>query len=411
MIRPTCVVLMCAVAAGASAQTTPTRARREPPQTMMLSLSLSGAGAGDSEDLPPDAAALTGLHTDTDALLTYGRRLKRATFSASGRTVMRYDARSHGVTPMRYQGGAEFAMSGTQRTFRATQNVSYSPFFQFGFAPDASPSELDATSQAHGDFASASLSAYSSTSDVTFSQQISRRATLATAYSLRRTMFGHADLDLMAQTIGTRLSYRLTRTLSLRTGYGYQTAGDSLAQQGAVRGHDIDLGLDFSRAISITRKTTLSFSSGSTTTKQGDQTAFRLIGDANLTRQIGQTWSARLGFKRDVQMLEGFGAPVLSNTLTTAFGGSLSRRVSVSSTVSGATGVVGLQSASDNAFWNWTGSAGLRFVLGRRSSLQTQYFYSGHQFDQGVRLAPGLASKQKRQGVRVGMTWQAPLLQ
>jgi hypothetical protein len=404
-------VLICAVAAGASAQTTASRTRREPPQTMMLTLSLSGAGAGDSEDVAPEVAALTGLHTDTDALLTYGRRLKRATLSANGRTVVRYDARSHELTPMRYQGGAEFAVSGSKRQFRATESVGYSPFFQFGFAPEASPSELDETSQAHADFANASLSAYASTTDVTFSQAISRRATLATSYNLRRTVFGDPDLDLTAQTIGAHLSYRLTRTLSLRTGYGYQTAGDGLAQEGAVRGHDLDLGLDFSRAISITRKTTLSFSSGSTTTTQGDQTAFRFIGDANLTRQIGHTWSARVGFKRDVQMLEGFGAPVLSNTLTTAFGGSLSRRVGFSSTISGSTGVVGLQSASDNAFWNWTGAAGLRFTLGRRSSLQTQYFYSGHQFDQSVRLAPGLASKQKRQGVRVGMTWQAPLLQ
>jgi len=405
-------MLACAMAmaTAASAQTTASRPRREPPQTMMLTLSLAGAGAGDSEGMSPDAAALTGVHTDSDAMLTYQRRVRRATLGVSGRTVMRYDARAGAVTPMHHQGTVGFSMGGTQRQIRASQTMSYSPFFQFGAMPESAPSALDDAAVAHGDFANAGLSTYTSTTDVAMNQSISRRSSLSLSYNLRRTTFGRAELDQTTQMGAVTLSHRLARYLSLRTGYGLRTANYQFGYGTPLRVHALDLGLDYSRALSISRRTTLSFSSGSVATKLADGTAFLMTGDATLTRMIGRTWNARLAVKRDVHLLEGFAQPVLSNSLSTSIGGALNRRMSVSSSIAVSSGTVGVVSATGSNYWNWTAGAGWRLTLSRRSTLDAQYFYYGHRFDNTVLLAPGLATQQIRQGLRVGVTWQTPVL-
>jgi opacity protein-like surface antigen len=405
------VLLACALATGASAQTTASRPRREPPQTMMLTLSFAGAGAGDSEGMAPEVAALSGVHADSDAMLTYQRQVRRATLGVSGRTVMRYDARAGAVTPMRYQGTVGFSMGGAQRQLRASQTIGYSPFFQFGAVPEPAPSALEETALAHGDFANAGLAAYTSTTDVAMNQAISRRSSLSLSYNLHRTTFGRSDLDQTSLVGAVSLSHRLTRYISLRTGYGLRSASYPNSATEAVRVHALDLGLDYSRALSISRRTTLNFSSGSVATKLDQGMAFVMTGDATLTRMIGRTWNARLALKRDVHLLEGFAQPVLANSLSTSIGGALNRRLSVASSIGMSSGTVGIVSATaKNNYWNWTAGAGLRVTVTRRSALEAQYFYYGHRFDQDVRLAPGLANQQKRQGVRVGMTWQTPVL-
>jgi len=263
---------------------------------------------------------------------------------------------------------------------------------------------------AHGDFANAGVAARATTTDLALTQAISRRWSLSASYTLRRTTFGQPDLGLASQNGLVRLNYRLSRYVSLRTGYGMQTANYSFAQAGAVRGHDLDLGLDYSRALSVSRRTTVAFSSGSSAVDQGASTAFVLKGDATLTRLIGRTWNARVAVKRDVQLLDGFAHPVLANSITTSVGGGLTRRTSVSSSIGFSSGRVGVAQSAGNAYSNWTVSSGLGMVLSRRSAFEAQYFYYGHRFGQEVLLASGLAKQQLRQGVRVGITWQAPLL-
>jgi hypothetical protein len=115
--------------------------------------------------------------------------------------------------------------------------------------------------------------------------------------------------------------------------------------------------------------------------------------------------------KRDVHLLDGFAEPVLANTFTSSIGGGLSRHMSMSTSVGVSDGTVGVVNNGNNNYWNWTAGAGWRLAVGRRASLDAQYFYYGHRFDEGVVLAPGLNYQQLRQGLRVGMTWLFPVMQ
>jgi hypothetical protein len=419
VFRHTCVMLACAVTTAASAQTTtppptpPTTTstsapRREPPDTMTLTLALAGAGAGDSEGFAPEVAALTGVHTDSDAMLAYQHRGRKAMFGLSGRGVLRYDAQAGSVTPMREQGTAAFSIGG----LRASQSIGYSPYFQFGALPNAAPTPLDESALAHGDFANSDLGALTYTTDAAMTQAIGRRSTLSMSFNSQRTMFGESqsNLDQMSMIGSASLSHRLSRHLSLRTGYGLRSARYPTSGLETLRVHAIDLGLDYSRALSLTRRTSLSFSSGSVITKLADGMAYVVTGDATLVRMIGRTWNARVAVKRDVHLLDGFTEPVLANTFSTSVGGGLSRRMSMSTSVGVSQGTVGVVNESNNNYWNWTAGAGWRLAVGRRASLDAQYFYYGHRFDEGVVLAPGLAYQQLRQGLRVGMTWLFPVL-
>ena len=163
---------------------------------MTRALSLAGAGASDSEGFAPEVATLTGVHTDTDAMLAYQHRGRKATFGLSGRGVLRYDAQAGSVTPMREQGTVGFSVGGAQHQFRASQSVGYSPYFQFGALPNAAPTPLDESALAHGDFANSDLGALTYTTDAAMTQAIGRRTTLSMTFNAERTMFSEAQSDL-----------------------------------------------------------------------------------------------------------------------------------------------------------------------------------------------------------------------
>jgi opacity protein-like surface antigen len=315
------------------------------------------------------------------------------------------------VTPLWQLAGADFSFAGARQQFQAVQQVSYSPYYDFGGLQDRNTSPIGDAAASHGDFANRDLAALTSTTDVSWSRPISRRIAVSAAYNLRRTTFGRSELDMTSQSLGGRMTRRFTRYVSLRTGYTYRVADPALAQTRTPRNHELDLGLDYSRPLSISKRTTLSVASGSALTPQGDRLAFNLTGGAALTRQIGRTWEARAGVNRSVQLLEGFTEPVLINGVTATLSGAVRRRVNFSCAVGLSTSSVGLDTGSANGFASWTGGAGLSFALGRRAALEAQYFYAGYRFDGDLAVAPGLANgRQQRQGVRVGLTWREPLV-
>jgi hypothetical protein len=233
-----------------------------------------------------------------------------------------------------------------------------------------------------------------------------------TSYDLRRTNFHNGSLlDMTSQNAGAVLTRRLTRSLGLRTGYAYRIASTAIAGSEPLRVNDVELGLDFSRPLATSRRTTFSFASGSSISPADGGVGFRVTGNAGLTRLIGRTWKTRIGVDRSVRLLEGFVEPVLTNAVDATVGGNLSRRVSLSTSGSLSTGSVGLNGQTGNSYQNWTVASGLSFAMGRRAELGAQYFALDERFDNGVVLPTGLDDRRRRrQGVRISITFRAPLL-
>jgi hypothetical protein len=98
------------------------------------------------------------------------------------------------------------------------------------------------------------------------------------------------------------------------------------------------------------------------------------------------------------------------NSITSTFSGSLGRRASLSSSAGFSSGAVGMEAPDGNNYANWMGAVGFHLTLNRRASVNAQYSSYHHRFDPAVQLAPGMASRLNRQGVRVSLTWLASLL-
>ena len=406
-MRALTVLLVFAAAGEAAAQTAARPAPHAPAQTVGMTVNVSAAAA-DNTDLFGDGRTFAGTETDADTQLAYERRAGTLALGISGRSVVRYEPSGGGVTTTRQQGTVDVSMNGDRTQFHATQSASYSPFYQFGFVGAEPASTLAETSQSHADFANARLAAYGSTTTVDMRRAVGRRSSLAFTYDLHRTTFSQPGFDLTSQNAGFSFSHRLSRYLSTRTGYGYRFAESAAAPGDAMRIHNIDLGLDYSRALSFSRRTTFTFGSGSAVMPDRERVAVTLTGAAALTRQFGRTWSARLSGNRSVQALEGFSRPVIMNTITGTVGGGLGRRASMSTSIGLSGGTVGV--ASGSMFGAITGGVGIHVTVTRRLALDGQYFYYGHRFDPDVVFGPGFAAQTRRHGVRAGLTWR-PLLQ
>ena len=82
----------------------------------------------------------------------------------------------------------------------------------------------------------------------------------------------------------------------------------------ATRLHSFDVGIDFHKALSLSRRTTLSFGTGTTAFADVNGTHIYATGNATLTRELGRTWFATAAYNRDVSFLSTFREPVLSIT-------------------------------------------------------------------------------------------------
>jgi hypothetical protein len=398
-------------APGAKPETPPVARRatalKLPPQTLQLNLSVFG-GSGD--DLNSFSGLPNGPHVDADAALAYDRRAGRLTFGARGRSVVRRSDTADSITPLGQQGSIDLLFASGRQTFHANQSVSYSPYYDFGGLRTPGDSSIGESAASHGDFANRDLSNVTTTSTVDWSHPISRRYGLLANYNLRRTTFSDSpEFDMTSQDVGLHLTRRFTRSVSMRYGYSYRTADATFGQTVAPRSHDIDLGVDYGRVLA--KGTTFTFSTGSSVTPQDERLFFNVTGNAGLTRQFARTWTTHIGVNRNVQLLEGFAAPVIVNAVTANAAGALGRRFGLSSTVAYSRGSVGLDRDSSSPYSNVSGGVGLSFTLGRQASIEAQYFYAGYLYHGDLSLVPGLTtSEQRRQGVRIGFTWHGMLV-
>ncbi len=387
----------------------PATALKLPPQTLQLNLSLFG---GTGEDL--DASNVSGLpngpHVDADAALAYDRRAGRVTFGARARSVVRRNDSVDSLTPLGQQGSLDLLVASGRQSFHANQGVSYSPYYDFGGLSAPGESSIGDSASSHADFGNRPLSALTTTTFVDWNRPLSRRYALLANYNLRRTVFSDSpEFNLTMQDIGAHLTRRFTRSVSMKFGYAYRTADATFGQTFAPKNHNIDLGVDYGRAVA--KGTTFTFSSGSSLTPQDHRLFFNVTGNAALTRQFGRSWSTHFSVNRNVQLLEGFAAPVIANVATANLAGALGRHVNLSSTAAYTNGSVGLDRNTSSPYSNFMGGVGLSFALGRRASIEAQYFYAGYQYSGNLVLAPGLTTpEQRRQGVRLGFTWHGMLV-
>lgn len=386
-----------------------------------IAASLIGGGTNDPR------FQRSGEYGGGNAQLSYNWRGERSAFSAYGASAGNYypDYQEPWVTS--YSAGLGFSRPfGRRNEFSASQTFAYSPYFIFGFFPeepviDEPPVTPDDISP---DLSVSELKTLRYGTSLNLSRRLSRRASITGYYSFAGTTFNEVRSDYQQHRGGFRFRRLVTEHLALRLGYGYRYVDYALVEEDDIprvtRSHDLDVGVDYSRALSVSRRSRLSFGTGSNilVRDQGSgspdaptaaSTRFFASGFVRFNREIGRTWGLAINYNRSATFSEVLQNPVLSDAVTTSLAGLVGRRNEVKFLASYTRGDVGFAGV-DNGFESYRASASWRRAMSRYAALYAQYFYYHYIFGNEVALPTGFVRELDRQGVRAGVTVWLPLV-
>jgi hypothetical protein len=256
-----------------------------------------------------------------------------------------------------------------------------------------------------------------SDSALTLSHMLSRHVSLSFGLSHQKSWENIYSPGFRSDMANGGVGWVVGKGLGLHFNYGYGRAYyRNLINDDEIRSdrQNFDFGLDFQRALSVSRRTRLTF--WTATTAMGDglpgssETHFRVLGGARLSREIGRSWGASLSYDRNAEFLDTFQAPVLSDSVIATFGGLVNRRLKVDTFTGATRGTVGF-SGESNGYTNYYASVGTTFALTRMLALGGSYSYYNYVYETGVALPPGYPSKFDRNSVRAQLIVNVPLFQ
>jgi hypothetical protein len=337
----------------------------------------------------------------------------RVAFGAGGGSAFRLDHLIGNETLWSHNAGAELSVQLARRvSFRAAGTAAYSPQYQFSLFAPLSPV---ATGQSVLPTSNYSLSAhdvFAYQSGVSLSYAPTRRSSFDFDYGVGYVDFRTGDQDV--KTYDVRGTYRrnVTRNAGFHAGYGYRHGGGThlltttTAGAPVLRAHNLDIGTDFARALSVTRRLSISFGFGSGLIGYGTRNSLRLFGHAILNRNFLRTWHADVAFRRDMRFVTGLVDPLFADSVGISLGGSLGPVLALKSSANYATGQVGFSSGN---FSTYQGDVRLERGIAGWAGIFGEYFYYHYLFDMDV-LPTGSPRGLDRHGVRAGVNIALPLV-
>lgn len=421
---------------------TETAARRE------LLLDTAGFGALDfrpATEAPSDPLLATDDRLGSGGAnlqLSYRDRAEYLSLEASAASSFRYYSTSSAEWVPGYSGLVRLSSrEGVQDrlTWQVSQDLSYAPLNTLFFFPgDSFGSGFDSTAGVAPipsvDYQiSEQMQLVSSTSGGT-TYRLSRRSALSADLS-----YGFSDAPATSDgqfrrwSAGGGYSYQRTRYLTLNAGYGYSASwdsgnpteespmgeglpGESLTSDGPTsenlrgeqspRTYNLDLGMNYSRPLSFSRRTRVSFASGATGVSNRNQDVqYRAIGNAGVTHEFGRSWTAGASYDRNVQFVPTFVDPLFSDGVTVGVQGRVTRTSGAQLSATWSKGTVGIPS-DDNDYATTSFSAQYRHGITRTLGAYAEYIFFDSTFGSGVELPRLVPGSQRRQGIRVGVSFQ-----
>jgi hypothetical protein len=298
----------------------------------------------------------------------------------------------------------------------ATAAYTHSPAYQFfsGFGHGPIPQDND--NAVSPDNAELPFNAYATqmlendnlAATASLSARITKKSSLALSVTHNQTKFAQQpDGDMTIRGYRGTWQWPFRRDLGVHASYGQDhvdyRAPDRLDYDSTV----IDVGVDFNRAFSVARRTTLGFNSSTGLVKQdGFEGEFRINGGVSLAKSFRRTWHASVQLARATSFIPGFTEPLYSDSFTAGLGGMLSTRIDFSVMASASRGQSVFSDAS--GFATYTGTSQLSFALGRHISAYGSYFTYWYEVpaDAFTLTVPGTMA---RQVVSAGLRFYLPV--
>jgi len=426
--------VLCATANNAAAQSASQKPFRgssssstAPGQTLDLTLGVTEAYddnlLADTVSINPEAPAVGGFYTMFTADAAYTKRGKRSQFGATGGAVSRYYNQDSQTTNTSASAGVGFSTElGRRTTLFANQTAAYSPSYLYGLFPSITTVSPGDAVPVAPDYAVNNSASYHYGSVVSLTQGLTRRGTLTTSANYQYTNYVEETLgqrDLSAYEVRAEFSHGVSRNASLKVGYHYRSGNFGYGLIGAnatTTEHGVDVGMDYTKPLSPTRRFVFGFSVGSSAAAAPfldnlaviDGTQYRMSGDMSAGYQFKRTWEARGSYRRGLDYVPELSGPVYTDGVTAAINGMLSRSVSFSSAVAYSTGDAAVFTSAAK-FDTYTFSTRVGRTISKSWSVYGEYLYYFYDFGK-FQVRPGVPSTMERNGVRGGLTVGLPVI-
>lgn len=361
-----------------------------------------------------------GYYSGAQAALDYSMQGDLGSFDASGGTQVRYYQDSSDFVPS-YFSTVRFETGFGERTsVSGGYRLIYAPSFQMGLFGDPSgiesvdtPVDLDLFPDLF------SNSAFRHGANVSIRRKLGRRSAVTLGYLTNRvSVVGDASRNFSSDGASAGYQYQATAHMAVKLGYGYRTAHYAASGHASSKVQDINAGVDYSRALSFSRRTFLTFSTGSailasdrlSVPDSNVRSRFRLIGSAQLRHEMGRTWLADLSYHRGLIFRDNFAAPFFADGVHGSLDGFITRRVDLSTLAQWTRGTLASSADRANGYRALAAHAQIRYGLNAFLALYARYAYYQHDFDNRIALDSQLPGTFDRSGYRVGVTAYVPLI-
>lgn len=357
-------------------------------------------------------------YPDLQAGVRYDRKTRNRSMYFSAVTSHRKFAEFGGLSSFTHDAIAGFATSLGRRTrVQVDQSFRKSPFYLVTVLPRRLPEEPMESVQApesSSDYALFRRPSSSLASGVSVTHFVARHSSLTFNYGLGQSRTD--DSEFRTQDVKASFNQQLGRYAVARAGYGRRLTDrkgfSGSNEPGVTASHDIDVGIDYHRPLTLSRRTKVMVGTGSAIVPVESAHRYRFLATASLEREIGRTWKASLNYGRNVEFLETLTEPLLSDTFALRLGGRFSRRLDLAVSANLSRGAVGFdqKDVDDHRYDTYGGSARLRWAISRLVTSYGEYVTYSHGFGRNVQLPLGFGRDVKRSEVRVGLTVWAPLI-
>lgn len=375
-----------------------------------------GAGAGTSGDVAsgPEGESPTRASSTFAQLsggLEYTFQRERFGASAGLESAAHYTPGPERVTTSGTSGRAELTGDLTRRTrLRGSLAAALEPMSALSLLPGVAAGDAAGTPLDYGQgFSPDSYLRYQASAGV--SQSLSSRVDFDVSYYRSYAQYTEDQANDGGGLLAG-IHYRIGRGLAGQVGYGrddVRIRGDEVEPARTLAGHRFNVGLDFQRTLSLSRRTMLAFNTGTVMFSEDGRRYYDVVGMAEVRREIGRTWFSSVGYSRDLTFVTVFARPTFIESVKGTLSGLVSRRVSLSGVASASRGKIGAGDDA-NGYSVYQGGGGLTVGLVRALGLGAHYSYFRYRFDQSLGLPDAIRQREMSgHSVRVGLTLFVPI--